>query len=271
MLDIPVWEVSLTVYGPITVEKMLRFSELKGFQFHDPFYSDIKIQRNHSASGVEATVTAYAPTEQLAREAAILFFGQMLDALAIKINQPLYLNYSERQNINNAAHKTLRRVRQEEWREAFKEARLLASTETTFLRALGWYRKGLYTEDPFDKFLAYWNAIEIVASKYHPQVPEGRRDASKNYIWASFIDLWGDCKDWKIIQGQTEWIDYNYEVRNTIAHGMHPIEIETVKRVAQRIDTIERVARKFLLEWREQKLNPQVPPELSEILNCAES
>lgn len=266
MPDIPVWEVSLTVYGSITVEKTLRFSELKGFRFHDPFYSDIEIRRNLSASGVEATVTAYAPTEQLAREAAILFFGQMLDALAIQINQPLYLNFSDRQNINNAAHKTLRRVRKEEWQEAFKEARLLASTETTFLRALGWYRKGLHTEDPFDKFLAFWNAIEIVASKYHPQIPEGKSNGSKSQTWESFKALWGECKDWEIIQGQTKWIDDNYEVRKTIAHGTQPIDIEKVKEVAQRIDTIERVAHKFLLEWRQQKLNPQIPPELSEML-----
>ena len=54
MPEIPVWEVSLTVYGSITVEKTLRFSEFKGFRFHDPFYSDIEIRRNRSTSGIEA-------------------------------------------------------------------------------------------------------------------------------------------------------------------------------------------------------------------------
>jgi hypothetical protein len=113
MSEIPIWEISLTVYGSITVDKKLRFSELKGFLSNDPFYSDIEISRNTTSAGVKATVTAYAPTGQLAHEAAILFFGQMLDALAIQINQPLYLNFSHRQSSSIASHTTLRRVRKE--------------------------------------------------------------------------------------------------------------------------------------------------------------
>jgi hypothetical protein len=48
------------------------------------------------------------------------------------------------------------------------------------LRGLGWYRKGLYTEDPFDKFLAFWNAIEIVAAYYQSEfVPSIDRERAK--------------------------------------------------------------------------------------------
>ncbi len=160
MIDAPVWEVNLVVYGSITIEKPLSLNEPKGFQIRDQFYSDIEIRRRRGSSGIEATVTAFAPSKQLAREAAILYFGQMLDALAIQIDQPLYLNFGDRQRNGNEIHDTLRRVTKEEWQEAFKEARLLAMTESTFLRALGWYRKGSYTEDPFDKFLAFWNSID---------------------------------------------------------------------------------------------------------------
>jgi len=238
----PVWEVNLIVYGSITVEGTIRFSEFKRLRLLDPFYSDIEIRRNQFDSGVVATVTAFAPSQQLAREAAILFFGQTLDVLSLQINQPLYLNFNDNRSgsnanhnrNNHASHNTLRRVKKEEWQDAFKEARLLALTETTFLRALSWYRKGLHTEDPFDKFLAFWNAIEIVANKYHPPIPEGRENASKSRTWESFKALWGECENWSIIQGQKKWIDDNYDIRITIAHGIKPIDIETVKEVTQK-------------------------------------
>jgi hypothetical protein len=109
MQDKTVWEVTLVVYGSITVEETFRLSELKGLRLKDdPFYSDIEIRRNRAVSGIEATVTAYAATENLAREAAILFFGQMLDALAIKIKQPLYLNFSDHQSSSRKNHDTFR-------------------------------------------------------------------------------------------------------------------------------------------------------------------
>ncbi|BAY73264.1 hypothetical protein NIES23_60920 (plasmid) [Trichormus variabilis NIES-23] len=257
MQHTPIWEVILEVHGSITVERTLRFSQLKGFRFNDdPFYSDIEIRRSRTSPGIEATITAFAPNEQLAYEAAILFFGQMLDVLAIHICQPLYLNFADTRNFNHLAHKTLRRVTQEEWQDAFQQSRLLALHETTraYLRALGWYRKGLYTVDPFDKFLAFWNAIEIVASKYHPPIPEGKSKKSKSQIWESFKVLWGECDYWPIIQGQKAWIDDNYEIRNAIAHGTQAVDINSVKEVTQKIDTIKQIALQFLLEWREKRL-----------------
>ncbi|HLO89081.1 MAG TPA: methylamine utilization protein MauJ [Nostocaceae cyanobacterium] len=258
MINAPVWEVNLVVYGSITVEKTVKLNEPKGLQLSDdPFYSDIEIKRRGSSSGIEAIVTAYAPSKQLAREAAILYFGQMLDALAIRIDQPLYLNFGDRQRNDYETHDTLRRVKKEEWHKAFKEARLLAMKESTFLRALGWYRKGLYTEDPFDKFLAFWNSIEIVATKYHPPIPEGRSTGSISKIWESFKSIWGECDNWDIIQGQKNWIDDNYKIRIAIAHGTQPVDIETVKNVVTKIDILKLVANKFLTDWRQRRLNPE--------------
>ncbi|BAU12053.1 hypothetical protein LEP3755_25810 [Leptolyngbya sp. NIES-3755] len=111
MIDAPVWEVNLVVYGSITVEKPLSLNEPKGFQLSGQFYSDIEIRRRRSSSGIEATVTAFAPSKQLAREAAILYFGQMLDALAVQVNQPLYLNFGDSLRNGNETHDTLRRVK----------------------------------------------------------------------------------------------------------------------------------------------------------------
>jgi hypothetical protein len=185
----------------------------------------------------------------------------MLDALSAAINQPLYLNFGDSLRSGIETHDTLRRVAKAEWQEAFKEARLLSIAEPTFLRALGWYRKGLYTEDPFDKFLAFWNSVEIVTGKYHPQIPIGRARGSISQIWESFKSIWGECDNWPIIPGETNWIKVNHGVRTTIAHGIEPVDIERVKDVVTKIDILQSVAHKFLIDWRQQKLQSEITTE----------
>ena len=256
-----IWEVTLQVYGPIAVERTIRLNEPKGYRLQDPFYSDVQIKR--SQNGVESTVTAFASTEKLAYKAALLFFGQMLDVLSFRVNAPLFLALAlDYRPTFSREYKVRRRISAQEWRDAFKESRLLALTEPVFLRALGWYRKGLYTEDPFDKFVAFWNAIENVAAKYHPPIPDDKPKGSKSQIWESFKSVWGDCKDWPLIQGQTQWIDENNTIRNEIVHGAKPINVEAVESVLEKLETIQDVAHRFLTDWRRQRLNLEVPPEM---------
>jgi hypothetical protein len=125
-------------------------------------------------------------------------------------------------------------------------------------RSLGWYRKALCADDPFDKFLALWNAIEIVASKYYRYVPtidqERVKKGSKSQLWECFKALWGPCDQWPIIPGQDEWIDENYEARKDVAHGTSSVDIHKVAAVADKLDSVEQVAYRFLRDWREQLL-----------------
>ena len=258
----PSWVVHLYIYGPITVKEFIRLNEPKGFRLEDPFYSDIELRGG--GLGVLAHITARASTSQLAHKAALFFFGQMLDCLALHIDQPLYISLFERQPIRPERHSVQRIVEQEEWRSAFREARLLALAEPTFLRALGWYRKGLYTEDPFDKFLGFWNSIEVVAGKYHPQNEEAKK-GSKSQIWECFKPLWGECDRWPIITGDLDWIDNNHELRNNIAHGIASIDIKRVEEVLEKISTIQQVAYGFLRDWRERQLNPQIPADMEQL------
>jgi hypothetical protein len=260
MLGLPTWKVDLFSYGPIEIESRIRLNEPKGFQLHDPFYSDIQL--DNKPFGVQASVTAYASTNQLAHKAALFFFGQMLDALTIKIDQTIYLSLSGSQPRWLESYTVRRIVETEEWRNAFREARLLALAEPTFLRALGWYRKGLYTEDAFDKFLAFWNAIEIVASKYHPPIADDKPKGSKSQIWECFKNVWGTCGEWPIISGNEEWIDNNYAIRNQIAHGIASIDVEQIESVLNDIDRIQGVAYHFIVDWRNKRLNPQIPPDM---------
>jgi hypothetical protein len=255
-MQLPTWEVDLNVYGPVSVQAAVHLREPKGFSLPDPFQSDVRIKSFRG--GVQITATAYASNLQNARKVTLVFIGYMLDALTLNINMPLYLSYTGSHD-SREGFSERRFVPEHEWHDAFREARLLALTESTFLRALGWYRKGLYSNDALDSFLAYWNAIEIVAGKYHPNREEARK-GSKSQIWECYKLLWGECPQWPVIADQTNWIDQNYEIRKNIAHGTGPITVESVENVIEKLPIIRSVAYQFLIDWRHTQLNPRVPP-----------
>ncbi|WP_339291330.1 methylamine utilization protein MauJ [Paenibacillus sp. FSL E2-0201] len=118
------------------------------------------------------------------------------------------------------------------------------------MKAYGWYRKGITSEDAFDSFLALWNSIEIVTSKYHPRT-ERAKNGSKSQIWESFISVWGECQDWPLmIRGNNQWIDQNYLTRNNIAHGLANVNIEEIDEVISRLATIKMVSIMFLKAWK---------------------
>lgn len=258
-MSLAYWEVDLTVYGPITVKNSVHLHEPKSYDLPDPFRSDVRIKP--VSSGVQITATAYASSMPNARKVTTVFIGYMLDALTLKIDVPLFLSYAP-SRISRSENFTERRiVSEDEWHDAFREARLLSLSEPTFLRALGWYRKGLYTEDILDSFLAYWNTIEIVAGKYHPDNEESKK-GSKSQVWECFKLIWGECDQWPVIKGQADWIDHNYESRIAVAHGTQPITIESFENIIDKIPIIRQVAYQFLTTWRGTQLHPQVPPEL---------
>jgi hypothetical protein len=249
--DSPIWEVVLYVDGPITVRRRVLTTQQKGIQVDDPFYSDIEIQS--VPSGVRATVTARASDQVLAYKAAVFFFGRMLDALTLAVNRPMGLSLTERARTRAERHDVRRVIEPDEIVNAFREAHQLASARPSFLRSLGWYRKGLTTDDPLDKFLAFWNAIEILAGKYYHYVPaidkERAKKGSKSQVWECFKALWGPCKEWPVIPGQSRWIDDSYKVRLDVAHGVAFVEIHKVAEVAERLPAIEEVCYRFLRGW----------------------
>lgn len=256
MTHMPIWEVALYVEGPITVRRRVLTTQQKGFRVDDPFYSDIEIMG--LPTGLKATVTARAPDQAVAYKAAVFFFGHMLDALTLAINQPLYLSLIQGERTHAQRQDVRRRIEQNEFEDAFREAHDLSRGSPSFLRSLGWYRKGLTTDDPLDKFLAFWNAIEIVAGKYYRYVPcidKGRaQNGSKSQVWECFKALWGQCEEWPTIPGQTKWIDESYSVRLDVAHGVAFIDVHKVGEVAERLPAIERVCFNFLSGWRERFL-----------------
>lgn len=252
MTQLPTWIIGLYVNGPVSVKQKIKFSALKGWQSgQDPFYSDIEIE-NNERNGLKVFVSAFAPTEHLANQAALLFFGQILDALTIEINLPISLSLFDKSNKNEEKYTSRRLITSDEWENSYKESWRL-KPENIFLRATGWYRKGLYTEDPFDKFLAFWNSIEIIACNYHVKNKESKK-GSKSQVWECFKSLWGDISYWPNISGQNSWIDDNYSIRKNIAHGINSVDATEVEKIINKLSLIEKVAYSFIRDWRANKL-----------------
>lgn len=260
----PVWEVVLYVDGPVTLRDRMVTTQQKGFRVDDPFYSDIEIRS--VSSGLKATVTARALNAAVAYRAAVVFFGRMLDALTLTVNRPMHLNLTENQRTPTDRHEVRRVIEHDQVANAFRDAHNWANHRSSFLRALGWYRKGLTTNDPLDRFLAFWNAMEIVASRYYGCVDsidkERAKGRSKSQVWECFKALWGPCEQWPVIAGRNLWIDESHSVRNAIAHGVAFVGIETVSTVADRLPVMEEISYQFLADWRDQFLDTiGEPPE----------
>lgn len=239
-----VWEVELKVTGPIKVSNNISFQTEKGFAML-PFYSDINIKSINN--GIKATVTAYADRKDLAYSAAYVFFGQMIDVLSFQINEPLFLHYYE--NSFSINHKTeIKRVlKKENFGEAFQHARELLQNNQTLLKAYGWYRKGLTTENPYDQLLAFWNVIEIIVPKYHNET-ERSKIGIINKTWKCFLDIWGDQNTWPVIGGQVQWINNVCELRNHIAHGVREINLESIMEIIEYVGDLEKLSRRLLQE-----------------------
>ena len=249
----PVWGVNLYVEGPVTVRRRIRMSQQKGFHVDDPFYSDIQLE-SRPTTGFLATVTARAGDPDAAFQAAVVFFGQMLDALTLAVNQPMAVSLVDRERGSRQRHDVRRAIEHSEIENAFTEAQFLRAGSPSFLRSLGWYRKGIMTEDPFDAYLALWNSMELVASRYYRYVPtidhERAKNGSKSQLWECFKALWGECDEWPVIAGDHKWIDASYDIRNDVAHGRRDVTVEHVAHVANELSEIFTVAHRFLTDWR---------------------
>lgn len=266
----PVWEVDLFVDGPVTIRNRFRGEQQKGFRPDDPFYSDVRLE-GRAPLGIRATITARAESEEAAGRAALVFFGEMLDALTLAINQPMVVSLAERDRILRRRFDARRIVEHTEIESAFREAHFQRMGSPSFLKGLGWYRKGITTEDPLDAYLALWNSIEIVASKYYRFVPSIDQDraksGSKSQIWECFKALWGDCERWPIITADRDWIDESSEIRIDVAHGRKGVTAEQITRVGEKLSPISQVAYRFLRDWRDRFLELDRNPPSESLLN----
>ena len=65
-------------------------------------------------------------------------------------------------------------------------------------------------------------------------------------MWASFIDLWGECATWPIISGNDRWIDQFYDQRVEIAHGLMDPHIKDIEKILEMNDQLQAVSHNFI-------------------------
>lgn len=237
-----VWEVKLEVGGAIKVVRDFDMWQAKGFDPSDQFYSDILIK--NSCCGLTASITAYAPTSEIAYKAALYFFGNMIDILCFKIDLPLYLYYYHVTNRGNEEYTAKRILDKQLFKDSFRLAREYSTDDrkSVVLRALGWYRKGLMSSDPIEKFLSLWNVIESLGAKFHTKTDRTNSGAI-NQIYQCFLDYIGQQETWDLPE---RWINSMHELRSQLAHGGKTIDIHTIEEVSEYNITLKNQANLLL-------------------------
>lgn len=239
----PEWKVKLAVSGAIAIKRNLRLQVEKG---HTPFLTTVELK--NAAHGVEFQLIARASNSDEANEVAIYFLGQMLDVMCLYLEIPLYLSFSSPE-FRPVDNNVKRMVLEQEWQDAFQRGRNYGINRPVFSRALSWYRKGLTSEDPIDRLFAFWLSLEIIGTKYARDNERTRGNRTKNKILDCFDQLWESQETWKVIPNDVAWLDSIHELRNKIAHGVLPVDLETIKNAVQVIPRLRNLASKFLFDW----------------------
>lgn len=234
-----VWEVDIDIIGPISISGNINFKQEKGFD-QNQFYSDIKL--SDSRIGICSTVTAYADNSDIAKTVAFVFFGRMVDVLALDNDIPLILLEHDRITNHITKATTRRTLEKEDFIVAFNVARRLEIEQPRLLKAIGWYSKGKTSNNTLDRFLAYWNAIEITAKKYHTQT-ERTSKGTKNMVYQCFLEYFGEADAWGL---PDKWIDDMHDKRSRIAHGAEETTVEAINIVSELIPTLETISRKLI-------------------------
>ncbi|MDN3582110.1 methylamine utilization protein MauJ [Mucilaginibacter flavus] len=240
-----IYSVELLVSGAVTVRRAVEFRTDKELDLGSVFQSDVSIKPHKQGFLISSTV--HTADQDRAHKVALLFIGKMLDILVMRVNSPLNVSLNEYRQVTdrNIVRAVIDRA---EFTFCFELARNLNLQENKLLRAFSWYRKGLYTDDPFDKFLALWNAISVIADGYCND-NERTRLGVINRIWDCFITLWGPCADWEYVGGNDQWVNDNNEIRNKIAHGGVTIDARYVENVISNLPAVQNVAYKLLTQW----------------------
>jgi hypothetical protein len=254
--QMPIWEVDLVVDGPVSLERRFSTTQPKGLRIDDPFYSSVEI-KPRPTGGFSSTLTARASNSESAKRAAMTFFGHMLDALVFKLNEPLVVSTVEQERRIRTRHEVRRQIDREDFIIAFADARKFREGDDyrVFLRALGWYRKGLYSEDSLDAYLACWNSLELVASNYykdHPDIDTNRaKKGSESQIWECFKAIWGKCEKWPVNKNEKTWISDGNNMRVSIAHATEQITPPFVEQVDSKLPNLKGTTYRFLVDWYE--------------------
>lgn len=195
-----------------------------------------------AASGIKATITAFAPNQEMASTAAHVYFGKMTDVLSYDNDIPIMLTSIEETMKHNQINNSRRRFEKADFKMAFDMSRKLKIEHPRLLRAIGWFSKGKISQNTLDKFLAFWNVIEITGKEYHTET-DRTNSGTKNKIYQCFIDRFGPIEEWEL---PDNWIDEMYDKRNEIVHGGSDTTVEAINVVSEHIALLEQWSRKVI-------------------------
>jgi hypothetical protein len=241
------WEVELAISGAITLERSsLVLEVLKGELA--PFTTTATLSRN--SQGVRCILVARSYDETNANDAAVYFVGQALDVLSLRFNTPLYLNLFHPEFRDSGSH-VKRRVSEFQWLQAFEKGREYSLYRHYFSRAISWYRKGLVSDDPIDKVIAFWSALESIGSNYFR---ESERTSNKviNQVCDCFDQLWGPVESWKVIPNNPKVVNKFHEFRNGFSHGYMRVDIEIIRNVVNQLPVYQDLVHEFLIDWERE-------------------
>jgi hypothetical protein len=208
------WIVRMKAKGPINIGTRKVFDNINF------------IQRK---KWIEAEARVTAVNKENAEKIAVRKVSDLLNILSFVSDRSIKLEGVEpaetRDSTSPVTVRVINKNEIESWRnmETFNDPELF--------RGLAYYRKGLNELDPFDAFLAFWAAVEIVSSS-----GRGRSIASKIVSYARAHSIEISEKDVDDLRG----------TRNRIAHGAKQYDIDQVDYVAKKIPRVKELARRLL-------------------------
>lgn len=245
--EITEWEVELAISGAVTVgERVLHILAEKGEV--NPFTTTISLSK--VSQGVRCILIARAFTQENANDATVYFVGQALDVLSLRLNAPLYLNLFRPEYRLLSGH-VRRIVAEHEWQEAFNLGRQYSLHRRYFSRAISWYRKGLVSEDPIDRVIAFWSALEALGSAFYRN-NQRTQQGIINQICDCFDQLWGPVERWKVIPNNPNLVNEFHNFRNGFSHGFMRVDIETIRDIVVRLPVYQDLVYTFLSDWEQQ-------------------
>lgn len=247
------WKVSLIISGAIVLQESFNEELRKSYQANRPVMSNVQIR--NIREGLSVTLDAWAVDKEEADHVAIYFIGEMLNVLTLRLKDiPLYL-HSSSIKVQGSDKCIKRVVTKDEILESFNQGYEYGRKRSTFSRALSWYRKGLISEDPIDRLLAFWLSLEVIG-KYAEENEKTKdkhgKPRTKNRIMDCFDQLWVESSKWKIIPDGSEWMDKVHCLRNNIAHGSKAVDIDFIKDVNSCFPRLQKLAHVFLTEWERE-------------------
>lgn len=241
------WAVKLAVSGPVAVKRNLSVSVEKGF--NNPFLTTVNIRP--AKHGVKVEIIARANDQIEANDAAVFFIGQMIDRLSFQLNLPLSVSLNGEQFQSGLSENVHRILTRDEIIDAFTVSRDYGLRRGVLMRSLGWYRKGISSQDPIDKFIAFWCSLEGFGSESHRR-NERTALGSINQILDCFNQVWGEPENWKVIPNEAGKINEFGHIRNGISHGFMPVSIETIRTINLALPVIQQLSFEFLKDWQER-------------------